>query len=60
MAKVYVGTYKKYNEGNLSGQWIDLDKINTYGDFLAKCAEIHKDEKDPEFMIQDTVSPPGN
>lgn len=58
MAQVYIGTWKKYNEGNLSGQWIDLDKINTYGDFLAKCAEIHKDEKDPEFMIQDTDDMP--
>ena len=52
MAKVYVGTYKKYNEGNLSGQWIDLDKINTYGDFLAKCAEIHKDEKGIDWKIE--------
>lgn len=57
-AQVYVGTWQKYNDGNLYGRWIDLNKINTYGDFLAKCAEIHKDESDPEFMIQDTRDMP--
>lgn len=58
MSKVYISTWKKYNEGNLYGQWIDLNKINTYADFLTKCAEIHKDESDPEFMIQDTDNMP--
>lgn len=58
MAQVYVSTWKKYNEGNLTGQWIDLNNLNTYRDFLAKCSEIHKDEKDPEFMIQATDDMP--
>lgn len=53
MAEVYVGTYKKYNEGNLFGKWISLDSCNSYEDFLQKCREVHKDEKEPEFMIQD-------
>lgn len=51
--KVYVGTWKKYNEGNLAGAWIDLTTCNTYEDFLRKCAQVHKNERDPEYMVQD-------
>lgn len=54
MARVYVGTYGKYNRGSIKGAWLNLDDYNTYGDFLKKCGEVHKDERDPEFMIQDT------
>lgn len=54
MARVYVGTYGKYNGGSIKGAWLNLDDYNTYGDFLKKCGEVHKDERDPEFMIQDT------
>lgn len=53
MARVYVGTYGKYNSGSLAGAWINLDDCATYSDFLTKCAAAHKDERDPEFMIQD-------
>ena len=53
MASVYVGTWDKYNNGSIEGAWIDLDKCATYADFVAKCGQIHKDEPDPEFMIQD-------
>lgn len=53
-AKVYVGTYAKYNNGNLDGAWISLNSCDSYDDFLKKCAAIHKDEEDPEFMIQDS------
>ena len=52
--KVYVGTYGKYNNGSLDGDWLDLDKFNSYEEFLAACRQLHKDELDPEFMIQDT------
>ena len=54
MAKVYVGTYKKYNEGSIAGGWLDLADYASYGDFLAACRKLHKNERDPEFMIQDT------
>lgn len=54
MAKVYVGTYKKYNEGSIAGKWLDLADYETYADFLAACKEVHKDERDPEYMIQDS------
>lgn len=52
-AKVYVGTYAKYNSGSLSGKWISLKSCKSYSDFIQKCRETHKDEEDPEFMIQD-------
>ena len=51
--KVYVGTYAKYNDGNISGDWIDLTDYSDYEDFLEACADLHDDEEDPEFMFQD-------
>ena len=51
-AKIYVGTYHKYNCGSIAGAWIDLDNLDE-DEFLEKCRELHKDEKDPEFMFQD-------
>lgn len=51
--KLYCGTYKKYNEGSLFGKWLDLDEYSNAEDFLKACAELHKDEPDPEFMFQD-------
>lgn len=54
MASVYVGTYRKYNEGSLKGAWLNLDDYSTYGEFVKKCREVHSDERDPELMIQDS------
>ena len=51
--QVYVGTWKKYNNGSIKGAWIDLTKCEDYYEFLRKCKALHKDEYDPEFMIQD-------
>ena len=51
--KIYVDTYAKYNDGSIDGKWIDLTDYDTYEDFVAACRELHKDEKDPEFMVQD-------
>lgn len=56
--KVYVGTYRKYNNGSITGAWIDLAKCGTYEAFLKKCKEVHDDERDPEFMIQDCENMP--
>ena len=50
---VYVSTYKKYNEGSLFGEWVDLTKFDTYADFMRYIRKLHKDERDPEFMMQD-------
>ena len=51
--KVYVSTYAKYNDGSLGGEWVDLTDFDTYEDFVDYCSELHKDENDPEFMVQD-------
>lgn len=51
--KVYVGTYGKYNNGNLGGAWLSLTDYIDYDDFIEACAELHEDEEDPEFMFQD-------
>ena len=50
---VYVGTYAKYNSGSIQGAWVRLDQFASEDEFLAYCAELHKDENDPEFMYQD-------
>ena len=51
--KIYVGTYAKYNNGSIDGKWITISDYNTYEEFVDACRELHKDEKDPEFMVQD-------
>ena len=56
--KVYVGTYKKYNEGSLNGAWLTLTDYNDYDAFCEACQELHKDEGDPEIMIQDCMDMP--
>lgn len=53
MSKVYVGTYHKYNNGSIDGDWLDLSEYSSKQDFLEACAELHKDENDPELMFQD-------
>ena len=50
---VYVGTYAKYNDGNLFGQWIDVSSFYDYDEFMDYLHRLHADEADPEFMVQD-------
>ena len=50
---VYVGTYKKYNEGSIYGKWMTLSDYSDFDEFEEACRELHKDEEDPEFMCQD-------
>ena len=52
-ARVYVGTYNKYNSGSLFGNWLDLSDYSDKDEFMEACRELHKDEQDPEFMFQD-------
>ena len=52
--RVYVGTYKKYNNGSIAGGWVSLRDCKDYRQFLSKCRALHRGERDPEFMIQDT------
>lgn len=55
--KIYVGTYAKYNNGSIFGEWLNLGDFDNLEDFYTKCKEIHSDEKDPEFMFQDYETP---
>lgn len=52
IARVYVGTYGKYNNGSIAGAWIDLEAHDkeSFGEAIR---ELHRDEADPEFMFQD-------
>ena len=50
---VYVGTYRKYNEGSLYGMWVDLVACGNYDTFIEVCHKLHADESDPELMFQD-------
>ena len=51
--RIYVGTYAKYNDGNLFGKWLDLEDYADRDEFYEACAELHADEEDPEFVFQD-------
>jgi antirestriction protein len=50
---VYVGTYLKYNDGDLFGMWVDMVACGDYDTFMEVCHMLHADEEDPEFMYQD-------
>lgn len=52
-ARIYVGTYAKYNGGSIFGKWLDLSDYSDKEEFYEACRELHKDEQDPEFMFQD-------
>ncbi|MDZ7936107.1 MAG: antirestriction protein ArdA [Emticicia sp.] len=51
--QIYVGTYAKYNNGSIFGEWINLEIYDTKEDFFEYCKELHSDEDDAEFMFQD-------
>ncbi len=53
MMRVYVGTYNKYNNGSLKGEWLNVADFGSKEDFYTRAAEIHSDEGDPELMFQD-------
>ncbi|MCS3434321.1 antirestriction protein ArdA [Klebsiella sp. BIGb0407] len=50
---VYVGTYHKYNDGSIFGEWLDLTVFDGRNDFYKACQVLHSDELDAEFMFQD-------
>lgn len=51
---IYVGTYEKYNGGSIAGDWLYFDDYSDFEDLKNAIIELHQDEKDPEYMIQDT------
>lgn len=56
-SQIYVGTYQKYNEGSIFGKWLKLSDYSNYGELLYAMKELHQDEQDPEFMLQDLEIP---
>lgn len=52
-AKVYVSTYKKYNEGSLNGGWLNLSDFSDKEGFYEACKKFHMDENYPELIFQD-------
>ena len=46
-ARVYVGTYAKYNEGSIFGAWLNISDYDSLEDFLEACRELHEDEEAP-------------
>lgn len=59
-ARVYVGTYAKYNNGNLTGKWLDISDYSDRDEFYEACKELHEDEIDPEYMFQGWENIPDN
>lgn len=57
-AKIYVGTYGKYNAGSIFGKWLDLSDYSDKDEFNEACRELHKDEEDAEYMYQDWENMP--
>ena len=52
-AALYCGTYAKYNDGSIAGEWLKFSDYSDAAEFMEACAELHEDEADPEFMFQD-------
>ncbi len=59
---VYVSTYGRYNNGDLSGEWVNLDDFLNYDDFIDYCYNLflnkYKSSNEPtkdfiELMFQD-------
>jgi len=57
-ARIYVGTYEKYNNGSLFGKWLDLSDYADKEEFMIACKDLHSNEPDPEFMFQDWENVP--
>lgn len=52
-ARIYVGTYAKYNNGSIEGRWMNLSDYSDKDEFMEACIELHADEEGPELMFQD-------
>lgn len=49
--KIYAGTYGKYNDGSIAGEWLEV--TGDYDLLIQQIKELHDDEPDFELMIQD-------
>ena len=43
-ARIYCGTYGKYNAGSIAGAWLDLDDYDDADAFYTACRQLHDDE----------------
>lgn len=59
-ARIYVGTYAKYNSGSIYGKWLNLSDYSDKEEFYDACRELHSDEEDPEYMFQDHENIPSS
>lgn len=50
---VYCGTYGKYANGSIEGEWVDITDFDTYEEFMQHCHDLHGDENSAELMFQD-------
>lgn len=55
--RLYCGTYTKYNNGSISGKWLNLSDYSDGAEFMQACKDLHEDETDAEFMFQDYECP---
>jgi antirestriction protein len=55
---LYCGTYAKYNDGSIEGEWLKLRDYADAETFMQACRNLHRDEADPEFMFQDCEGMP--
>ena len=51
---VYIGTYSKYTNGSLFGQWFYLSDYLDAEELHSAILSLHSTEEDPELMIQDS------
>ena len=56
--RIYVGTFAKYNAGNLDGRWLEMRDFENAEDFYLAARALHSDEVDPELMFSDAENIP--
>ena len=56
--RIYVGTFAKYNAGNLDGRWLEMRDFENAEDFYLAARALHSDEVDPELMFSEAENIP--
>ena len=52
-AKIYVGTYGKYNAGSIFGKWLDLSDYSIKTSLTKRVGNSTKTKKMPNICIRD-------
>lgn len=53
--KAFVSTYKKYNEGRLEGEWVNLDEFKSYDEFIEYCRKLHWEDVPKQFISESYI-----